>query len=224
MSRWFEVGTFCLQFFEKRDPYSEGIDEQPYHGTKALKYALRKLEANKRYECITEEKKETDKTDGISEKTQRETPKQEQKLEECEAKNPKINNQHEGKSKENEEKETKVPQILSSNEETIGNNLSEINNAEKSIRRKFNACIDTYEKWKSVFSDAKDAKGKILNDTSFLIRDIQKLKKKLEALSRDIKKVNSDKKEIFEKAFGMIQKNVDKLLADIDQYRKERKK
>ena len=189
------------------------------YGTEDLKYALEKLEANKWYKCITEEKKETDKTDEISEKTPRETPKQEQKLKECEA-NPKTNNQHEGKSKENEEKETKVPQILSSNEETIKNNLSEINRAVKSIDGKFDKC----KKWKSLISDAKYAKNEFLEDTNRLISDIQKLKKKLKALSSDINKVNSDKKEIFEKAFGMIQENIDKLLADIDQYRKKRKK
>jgi len=57
VSRWFEVGTFCLQFFEKRDPYSEGLKEQPYHGTEALKYALRKLEANKRTDALLRKKK-----------------------------------------------------------------------------------------------------------------------------------------------------------------------
>jgi len=92
------------------------------------------------------------------------------------------------------------------------------------IRSNFNACIDACEKWKSVFSDAKYAKDKFLNDTCPLILNIQELKKELEALSMNIKKVNSDKKKRFESAFMVTQGNINKLLADIDQYRKKCKK
>ena len=187
------------------------------YGTKDLKDALKELEEGKWDEYITEGEEETDKTDEISEKTQRETPKQEQKLEECEAK---TNNQHEVESKENEEKETKVPQILSSNEKIINNNLLKVNNVVKNIRSKFNEC----KIWKRVISDAKYTKDEFLEDTGLIV-DIRNLERKLKTLSRDIKKVNSDKKKkIFEKAFGMIQEKVDKLLGDIDEYNKKRKK
>ena len=146
--------------------------------------------------------------DEISEKTQRETPKQEQKLEECEAKKPKTNNQHKGKSKENEEKETKVPQKLSSNEETIKNNLLRINKEVESIKFQFMK--------KRVFS---------LKDTGSLIGNIRDLEEKLKALSMNIEKVNSDKKkEIFKNVFGRIQKNIENLLADIGQYCKKCRK
>ena len=49
VSRWFEVGTFCLRSFEKRTPYSEGLEEQPYYGTEALKYALQKFKEQKKF-------------------------------------------------------------------------------------------------------------------------------------------------------------------------------